>query len=252
MMMRTRPRFLVTAGSTREAIDEVRDWGNIFTGKTGFDIARELAKVGDVELLTSNESHRPRVEERASPRLRAFGFRTHAQLRELVETRVMCNLYDAVFMSAAVADYAPVRVYEVIGRTSVPDTRCETWTVRDVQAGKVKSNHEAIAVLGRRTDKLIDLFRSTWGYRGLLVKFKLEVDVTTEALVQIARISRANSGADYLVANTLEMLHGDEAGCYLVSANGEEWIPRCNLAYRCRELVEQRCSPKSSLRAPRM
>ena len=27
--------FLVTAGSTREKIDQVRDWGNIFTGKTG-------------------------------------------------------------------------------------------------------------------------------------------------------------------------------------------------------------------------
>ncbi len=27
-------RFLVTAGNTREMIDRVRDWGNIFTGNT--------------------------------------------------------------------------------------------------------------------------------------------------------------------------------------------------------------------------
>ena len=29
------PRFLVTAGNTRERIDRVRDWGNVFTGNTG-------------------------------------------------------------------------------------------------------------------------------------------------------------------------------------------------------------------------
>ena len=27
--------LLVTAGPTREKIDQVRDWGNIFTGQTG-------------------------------------------------------------------------------------------------------------------------------------------------------------------------------------------------------------------------
>ena len=50
-------RFLVTAGNTRERIDEVRDWGNIFTGNTGFRIARALSEVGDVDLLTSNRGH---------------------------------------------------------------------------------------------------------------------------------------------------------------------------------------------------
>jgi hypothetical protein len=51
-------RFLVTAGNTRERIDRVRDWGNVFTGNTGFAIARALAATarrGD--LLTSNRAH---------------------------------------------------------------------------------------------------------------------------------------------------------------------------------------------------
>ena len=45
----TTRRFLVTAGNTREMIDRVRDWGNVFTGNTGFAIAQALAAHGEVE-----------------------------------------------------------------------------------------------------------------------------------------------------------------------------------------------------------
>ena len=33
--MESRRHFLVTAGPTREKIDAVREWGNIFSGNTG-------------------------------------------------------------------------------------------------------------------------------------------------------------------------------------------------------------------------
>src|SRR5436190_14632165 len=56
-------RFLVTAGNTRENIDRVRDWGNIFTGNTGYAIAGALAKLGDVDLLTSNRAHLAALEK---------------------------------------------------------------------------------------------------------------------------------------------------------------------------------------------
>ena len=56
-------------------------------------------------------------------------------------------------------------------------TAREQWVVRDVQAGKVKSTHPQIAVLGEQTEKLVDLFRTEWAHKGLLVKFKLEVGI---------------------------------------------------------------------------
>jgi hypothetical protein len=46
----------------------------------------------------------------------------------------------------------------------------------------VKSTHEAIAVLGERTEKIVDLFRTEWKHRGLLVKFKLEVGIGRDDL----------------------------------------------------------------------
>ena len=233
-------RFLVTAGNTREKIDRVRDWGNIFTGNTGLRIARALAELGDVDLLTSNRAHL--AEASGVARIAASPFTEHAGLRGALAALMSRHAYDAVFMTAAVADYRPVRTYEVVLRESDVGECTERWLVRDVQAGKVKSNHAAIAVLGERTEKLIDLFRTEWNHRGLLVKFKLEVGVTPEELVRIGQASRRASRAEYLVANTLDMVDGPGAGAFLLSDAGEEWVPRDALATRLVRAV--RATPK--------
>jgi hypothetical protein len=101
----------------------------------------------------------------------------------------------------------------------------------------VISTHSAIAVLGTQTEKLVDLFRSTWNHRGLLVKFKLEVGISREQLIEIGQTSRKASGADYLVANTLDMVEGPDAGAYLLSDAGYEWVPRSRLPAKMVELV---------------
>ena len=89
-----------------------------------------------------------------------------------------------------------------------------------------------MAVLGRRTEKLVDLFRTAWGHRGLLVKFKLEVGIGRDELIRIGDASRRASGADYLVANTLEMVTGDGAGAFLIGDAGHAWVPRGELPGR--------------------
>jgi len=144
--------------------------------------------------------------------------------------------YDAIFMTAAVSDYTPHRVYQVISQDP-HETGHEHWIVRDVQAGKVKSTHAAIAVLGMPTLKIVDRFRDPWRFKGLLVKFKLEVGISPNELIEIGQNSRKSSGADYLVANTLDMVEGVNAGAYLLSDDGHEWIPRQQLAPRMAELV---------------
>jgi phosphopantothenoylcysteine synthetase/decarboxylase len=230
-------RFLVTAGNTREKLDSVRDWGNIFTGNTGYSIAKALAEIGQVDLITSNRTHAAEIAARMAAPIRVSTFTSHADLRMVLEQAMLRNVYDAVFMTAAVADYRPVRVYEVIDRHT-DQAGGETWRVRDVQAGKVKSNHAAIAVLGEPTQKLVDLFRTQWKHKGLLVKFKLEVGIPAERLIEIGQASRRASGAEYLVANTLDMVEGDGAGAYLLSDTGHEFVPRAQLAQRLVGLVK--------------
>jgi phosphopantothenate-cysteine ligase len=236
-------RFLVTAGNTRERIDDVRDWGNIFTGNTGYEIALALGEVGEVDLLTSNDRHRALIGGKMSTgptTVRATGFTTHDELKQAISAARARGPYDAVFMTAAVADYKPERVYQVVERRPDPSAPgVETWTVRDAQAGKVKSTFEEMAVLGRRTEKLVDLFRTQWKHRGLLVKFKLEVGISREELLRVGGASRRASGADYLVANTLDMVRGDQAGAYLIGDAGHEWVPRPELPRRMARLAVQ-------------
>ena len=74
----------------------------------------------------------------------------------------------------------------------------------------------------------------------MLFKFKLEVGITPEELIRIGQVSRRASGADYLVANTLEMVEGEGAGAYLLSEGVEEFIPRIALAARLTEVVRSR------------
>ena len=56
--------------------------------------------------------------------------------------------------------------------------------------------------------KIVDLFRTEWHHRGLLIKFKLEVGLTEDELKRVGEASRVASDADYLVANTLDMVTG--------------------------------------------
>ena len=228
--------ILITAGNTREPIDRVRDWGNIFTGNTGYAIARAMTTIARVDLLTSNSAH---LAQAAQEGIHAAPFTSHADLKTALATRLAQQKYDAIFMTAAVSDYSPAGAYQILTRTqSALNPGEEIWTVRNVQADKVKSNHGQIAIRGEATEKLIDCFRSVWNYHGLLFKFKLEVGISTEDLLKIARQSRAASKADYLVANTLDMVQGQNPGAYLIDKNDSHlFIPRANLASKLVEVV---------------
>lgn len=213
----------------------MRDWGNRFTGNTGFAIALALAARGfEVELLTSNPTHRDQVAKGIT-RLRTAAFTTHADLRRELDIRMSRDPVDAVFMTAAVADYRPSGAFQVVRRERNGDE--EKWIVRKADTPKVKSTFDEIAFLGARTEKLIDLFRSTWKFRGFLVKFKLEVGLANDELLKVGNASRIASGADYLVANTLDMVSGAHAGAYLIGENGSTFVPREELAARLSRLA---------------
>jgi phosphopantothenate---cysteine ligase (CTP) len=232
-------RCLVTAGNTREKIDRVRDWGNIFTGRTGLAIARALTTIGAVDLLTSNQQHLDELEKEGGA-IEAHGFLSHGTLQGLLAGLMSSVKYDAVFMAAAVADYKPNGVWEIVERFGAENAAEQTWKVRRLSGEKISSAHWEMAVVGERTTKIVDLFRSEWGYQGLLVKFKLEVGMRKDELIAAGKKSREASGADWVVANTLDMVEGQGAGAFLIGAGGHEWVERQKLPARMVELVRQR------------
>jgi len=96
-------KILVTAGPTYEAIDPVRFIGNHSSGKMGFAIADQLAKMGADVVLISGPS-----AQRSHYAVERIDVTSAAEMLEA------CQQYfpgsKACIMSAAVADYTPVIV----------------------------------------------------------------------------------------------------------------------------------------------
>lgn len=226
-------KILVTAGNTQTPIDKVRCLTNIFTGRTGARIAIEAVRRGHtVKLFTSQpepvaqlggwvflpQSDRP---------IEIETFRTFDDLSRLLENTIPEENFDVIIHAAAVSDYALEGVF----------AKDDKGKLIDVSAGKVKSHHAELWLKLVPTPKLVDRIRGEWGFKGVLVKFKLEVGVSDNQLLDVAEKSRVQSGADLMVANTLE---GMNAFAYLGPVGGRyEKVERSNLARRLLEAVEQ-------------
>ncbi len=106
----------------------------------------------------------------------------------------------------------------------------------DRRAAKVKSDEPEVWLRLTRSPKLVDLVRTAWGFRGILVKFKLEAGVAETELLAIAERSRQQSEADWMVANTLETA---AEYAYLGAARGYEKVARHDLPSRLLDAIEQ-------------
>jgi len=241
--MASKLHILITAGPTRERIDEVRDWGNIFTGRTGLELALAFLDMGDVTLLTSNPDHADQYDGYygKAGMLGVEMFRSYNDLHGLLNERMTAAdaPVDVVAMTAAVSDYTPAGVFRILEKSEIKSQKPdgpgrEVWVVENVSAPKVKSEFDEIAIRGTKTPKLIDLFRAQWKFAGLLIKFKLEVAIGEEQLIEVAAKSRLASGADLMVANTLAMARGEgvPAGGYLIDQNAAVRVERKEMARR--------------------
>jgi phosphopantothenoylcysteine synthetase/decarboxylase len=236
-------RILVTAGNTQVPIDRVRCITNIFTGRTGAAIALEAYRRGHhVTLVTSNPKTID-VGQRDEQRWQCYGYRTFEDLEALMNHHITLMQQDAVVHCAAVSDYRAAGIF-----APSPGTRfhADDFTWRDDQkipalldrsAAKVKSDEPELWLHLVRAPKLVDKIRKDWGYRGLLVKFKLESAVNDSDLLASAEKSRQQSNADWMVANTLE---GAADWAFLGAAHEYKQVTRAGLAGALLDVLEQR------------
>ncbi len=236
-------KLLVTAGNTQTPIDRVRCLTNIFTGRTGASIALHAHERG--HLVTLLTSHPEAVTTPPNERWTLDIYRTFEDLRQRMGEAVWTGDFDAIVHCAAVSDYVSAGVYAPAAGTRF--TAGGTWQAADERpalvdrsAGKIKSDEPELWLRLTRAPKLVDLVRGAWGFRGLLVKFKLEVGIGDERLLEIAERSRTHSGADLMVANTLE---GASTYAFLGPVQGTyERVSRAKLAPRLMEEIERRGS----------
>jgi phosphopantothenate-cysteine ligase/phosphopantothenoylcysteine decarboxylase/phosphopantothenate--cysteine ligase len=227
----------VTAGNTQVLIDRVRCITNIFTGRTGASIALEAYRRGhQVTLATSH----PEVIDAFDPdpgRWRCLPYRTFDDLDKLMAEHISAAGLDAVVHCAAVADYLPAGVFAATPAGNA-------LTMHDRSAPKVKSDEPELWLRLVRAPKLVDKIRGAWGYRGRLVKFKLEVGVSEANLLAIAEQSRQQSSADWMVANVLgepgASATGAAAGWALIgNAGGYRKVTRTELPAVLLDVLEK-------------
>jgi phosphopantothenoylcysteine synthetase/decarboxylase len=259
---------LVTAGNTQVPIDRVRCIASIFSGRTGASLALHAYQRGHhVTLLTSHPEAVPDLAAAAgcpppatdgeNPRWRCLVFRTFDDLEKLMEQRIAHAPQDAVIASAAVSDFRPVGVFSAAAGTHF-SKESGVWssggsappTLEDRSAGKVKSDEPELWLRLVRTPKLIDRVRSEWGFRGLLVKFKLEVGVDRQQLVETAERSRRQSAADFMVANLYDgslssFYVGPMTGASVESVENYQRIPRRELPGKLFDLLEAAYSQRT-------
>ena len=206
--------LLITAGNTQTPIDRVRCITNTFSGRTGASIARTAWGRGHtVTLVTSRPdalleygvNYRDPGE-----RFTVIRYHTFDELATILQAQLRGTPFDAVCHAAAVSDFLSAGAFApdpgtfFNARTGEWEGRSGPPALTEMTAAKIKSSEPELWVRLVRAPKLIDRFRQPWGFAGILVKFKLEVGIGENELVQIGDASRAQSAADLMVANTLD------------------------------------------------
>ncbi|HHS50250.1 MAG TPA: bifunctional phosphopantothenoylcysteine decarboxylase/phosphopantothenate--cysteine ligase CoaBC, partial [candidate division Zixibacteria bacterium] len=132
-------RILVTAGATREFIDDVRFLSNPSTGKMGWEIAREAAvRGGDVILVSGNP---------ALPKIHGAGrveFTTAEELAGEVFKRF--DEAEVIVMTAAVADWRPEKFVGKVKKGDMTSWNIELAPTTDILAELGRAKGDKIAV----------------------------------------------------------------------------------------------------------
>lgn len=163
-------KILITAGPTYEAIDPVRFIGNHSTGKMGFDIANEAAKMGAEVILVSGPTHLS-VNNSAIKLIR---------VQAAAEMYEACHEYfeavDVAIAAAAVADYRP----------------------KNVAQQKIKKNEDTFTITLEKTK---DILASLGAIKKnqFLIGFALE----TENEIEHAKLKIQKKNLDLIVLNSL-------------------------------------------------
>ncbi|CAN5866561.1 bifunctional phosphopantothenoylcysteine decarboxylase/phosphopantothenate--cysteine ligase CoaBC [soil metagenome] len=185
---------LVTAGPTREDIDDVRYIGNRSSGKMGYAVAAEAARRGARVVLVSGPASLP-----VPPNVEIIRVRSAAEMHAAVMTHAAGAAI--VVMAAAVADYAP----------------------RERARGKLEKSDTPMSLdLVRTADILADLGARKTPAGPVLVGFAAESGDPAHR----GREKLRRKNADMIVANDISRtdagFDADANTVTLVTADGDE------------------------------
>jgi len=201
--------LLVTAGPTREFVDDVRYLSNLSSGRMGYAVAAAGAAAGHAVVLVSGPTALS-----APPGVERIDVESAEEMYQALKARWAWA--EALVMAAAVADYRPAM--------RMP--------------GKMKKGpRESLSLeLVRTRDILTDLSQDKGGR--VLLGFALE----TDGLMAEASRKLGQKNLDAVLANSLENLGSENASGSLLMPDGkvERWtdLPKAEFGRKLTAVVE--------------
>jgi len=167
-------KVLVTAGPTREYIDEIRFVSNNSSGRMGIEIAKEATARGAEVLLVKGKCMVKTPEY-----LNSINVVSTEDFIKTVNKELTEKDYDIFVCAAAISDYSP----------------------KDCIEGKISSdNVKELRITMGLTPKIIDQARKV-NNKVFIVAFKAETNVSKSELIDRAFDRLKRSNADLIVAN---------------------------------------------------
>lgn len=166
---------IITAGGTREQIDDVRYVGNFSSGRYGHFLANSFLKEGRrVTFIAPNFTIQRYGEIEG---VEHIPFKSAEDLRQelfgIRSARIILN-------AAAIADYSPIKTQ-----------------------GKIPSDAEELTITMRRTPKILLELRKHFGPVAYIVGFKLLSNVSDDELLVAAKKQIVDNETDAVIANDL-------------------------------------------------
>lgn len=160
-------KILITAGGTREYIDDVRFISNISTGNTASIMANFLAKEHDVVYLCSEAAKLPKNKN-----IKIQKFTGFKNLDDKIKNILGNKKIDAMIHSAAVSDYS-IKQIKTNGKKIKVITR------------KLSSRNNELTIVLKKNFKIIDRVKKYSKNKNIkLVGFKLTSGALKEEIKQ--------------------------------------------------------------------
>ncbi len=167
---------VITAGGTREPIDDVRFIGNFSGGALGHALAQEFKSYGRDVLLLAPKNVTDRYGEIDDVEHQTFS--SYADLDQQIKSIPSARI---VLQAAAVADYSPVPA-----------------------DGKISSDQDEMVIRMQKNPKILASLREHFGRHAFIVGFKLLSGVSTQELLEVGRRQITTNYTDMSVANDLQ------------------------------------------------